>query len=71
MDRNVFMEWRNKLYLSYELDPNGLPPKDLLKKLGMEFVIPRWKRRPGAEDLGSGQLRPIHITRNGSISEHV
>ena len=40
MDRNVFMEWRNKLYLSYELDSNGLPPKDLLKKLGMEFVIP-------------------------------
>ena len=40
MDRNVFMEWRNKLYLSYELDPNGLPPKDLLKKLGMDFVIP-------------------------------
>ena len=40
LDRKEFMEWRKRLYLSYELEPNGIPPKDMLKKIGMNFVIP-------------------------------
>ena len=40
LDKNTFLEWRKKLYLSYELTPDGLPSRDLLKKIGMEFVIP-------------------------------
>ena len=39
-DREKFMELRKKLYLSYELDADGIPPKELLRKIGMDFVIP-------------------------------
>ena len=40
LDKKEFMERRKKLYLSYDLEPNGIPPRDTLQKIGMEFVIP-------------------------------
>jgi aldehyde:ferredoxin oxidoreductase len=39
LDRNEFLEFRKKLYLAYELEPNGIPPREMLKKLGMDFVL--------------------------------
>jgi aldehyde:ferredoxin oxidoreductase len=39
-DKGEFMELRKKLYLSYELGPDGVPTEELLKNVGMEFVIP-------------------------------
>ena len=44
LDKEAFLEWRKKLYLSYELTPNGVPPRDFLKKAGMDFVIPTLER---------------------------
>ena len=44
LDRDAFLEWRKKLYLSYELTPGGVPPRDLLKKVGLDFVIPLLER---------------------------
>jgi len=40
LKRNEFLERREKTYLSFELNRNGIPPKENLKKLGMDFVIP-------------------------------
>ena len=39
-DNCVIGNKREKTYLSYELDRNGIPPKENLKKVGMDFVIP-------------------------------
>lgn len=44
LDKKEFLDWRKKLYLLYELNPNGIPPRDLLKKIGMEFIIPVLER---------------------------
>jgi hypothetical protein len=35
-----FKERREKTYLTFELNRDGIPPKENLSKLGMEFVIP-------------------------------
>ena len=40
LSRKEFFELREKTYLSFELTPQGIPPRDLLKRLGMDFVIP-------------------------------
>ena len=40
LKREEFLEKREKTYFAFELDRNGIPPKENLKKLGMEFVIP-------------------------------
>ncbi len=39
LNRKEFLELREKTYLSLELTPQGIPPRDLLKKLDMDFVI--------------------------------
>ncbi len=44
LNREEFLEKREKTYLAFELDRNGIPPKENLKKLGMEFVIPALKK---------------------------
>ena len=40
LKREEFLEKREKTYFAFELDRNGIPLKENLKKLGMEFVIP-------------------------------
>ncbi len=40
LKKEEFLEKREKTYFAFELDRNGIPPKENLKKLGMEFVIP-------------------------------
>lgn len=40
LNREEFLEKREKTYFTFELDRNGIPLKENLKKLGMEFVIP-------------------------------
>ena len=39
-NRDEFMAERKKMYLSHELDADGIPPQELLRKIGMDFVIP-------------------------------
>jgi aldehyde:ferredoxin oxidoreductase len=40
LKRDEFLEKREKTYFAFELDRHGIPPKENLKKVGMEFVIP-------------------------------
>ena len=40
LKREEFLDKREKTYLAFELNRQGIPPKENLKKLGMEFVIP-------------------------------
>jgi aldehyde:ferredoxin oxidoreductase len=40
LSRKEFNEFREKTYLSMELTPQGIPPRQMLKDLGMDFVIP-------------------------------
>ena len=45
LNREEFLELREKQYLSYELTPQGIPPRALLRKLGMDFVMPVLENR--------------------------
>ena len=47
LNREEFLEFRKKTYLSYELTPQGIPPRETLEKLGMSFVIPEMEKRLG------------------------
>ena len=46
-EENILYGEAKKLYLSYDLEPNGIPPKETLKRIGMEFVIPMLEKMPG------------------------
>ena len=48
LNRKEFLEMREKTYLLYELTPQGVPPRDLLEKLDMGFVIPVLEKEIGA-----------------------
>ncbi len=48
LNRKEFLEAREKTYLSFELTPQGVPPRDLLKKLDMDFVIPVLEKQIGS-----------------------
>lgn len=48
LNRKEFLEMREKTYLLYELTPQGIPPRDLLEKLDMQFVIPVLRKELGA-----------------------
>lgn len=45
-----FIEKREKNYLSFELNRKGIPLKENLEKVGMEFVIPPLERILGSWD---------------------
>ncbi len=45
LNREEFLEFRKKTYLSYELTPQGVPSRESLTQLGMEFVIPELEKR--------------------------
>jgi aldehyde:ferredoxin oxidoreductase len=47
LNRKEFLEMREKTYLLYELTPQGVPPRDLLEKLDMGFVIPVLEKEIG------------------------
>ena len=47
LNRKEFYELREKTYLAFELTPQGIPPRDLLKKLDMDFVIPDMEKQIG------------------------
>jgi aldehyde:ferredoxin oxidoreductase len=47
LGRKDFNELREKTYLSLELTPQGIPSRDLLKKLDMDFVIPAMEKQIG------------------------
>ena len=49
LKREEFMDKREKTYLSFELNRNGIPPKENLIKLGMEFVIPTLEKILGSQ----------------------
>lgn len=40
LDREQFLELREKTYLQLELTPEGIPSREKLEELGMDFVIP-------------------------------
>ena len=48
LKKDEFLERREKTYLSFELNRNGTPPKENLKKLGMDFVIPTLEKTLGS-----------------------
>jgi aldehyde:ferredoxin oxidoreductase len=48
LKKDEFFERREKTYLSFELNRNGTPPKENLKKLGMDFVIPAMEKSLGS-----------------------
>ncbi|MFB3887425.1 MAG: aldehyde ferredoxin oxidoreductase N-terminal domain-containing protein [Thermodesulfobacteriota bacterium] len=47
LNRKEFQELREKTYLTFELTPQGIPSRDLLKKLDMDFVIPAIEKQIG------------------------
>ena len=47
LNRDDFLALREKTYLSFELTPQGIPPRDLLRKLDMDFVIPAMEKQIG------------------------
>ena len=47
LNREEFLEFRKKTYLSYELNPQGIPSRESLERLGMDFVIPEMEKRLG------------------------
>jgi aldehyde:ferredoxin oxidoreductase len=59
LDREKFMDLRRQLYLSYELDANGIPPKELLRKIGMDFVIPVLESILPRDQV-TGNKQPVH-----------
>ena len=48
LKREEFLERREKTYLAFELNRSGIPPKENLKKLGMDFVIPTMEKTLGS-----------------------
>ena len=47
LNREAFLELRKKTYLSYELTAAGIPPREALKRLEMDFVIPEMDKQLG------------------------
>ena len=45
LDRNQFLDWRQKMYASLGVGKNGIPSKETLSKLKMDFVIPVIEKR--------------------------
>ena len=45
LDRDTFLKEREKWYLGIGLNKEGIPPKEYLQKLGLEFVIPVLERK--------------------------
>ena len=50
LDHDEFMKTKEEKYLSFELNNQGIPPKESLEKLGMEFVIPELEEIIGRWD---------------------
>ncbi|MFB3884864.1 MAG: aldehyde ferredoxin oxidoreductase N-terminal domain-containing protein [Thermodesulfobacteriota bacterium] len=50
LNKDEFIDRREKIYLSFELDRNGIPPKKNLEKLDMGFVIPTLEKNIGSWD---------------------
>ena len=50
LKREEFLEKKEKTYLAYELNRNGIPPKENLRKVGMDFVIPTLEKTIGNWD---------------------
>ncbi len=48
LDRAKFFESRKKAYLSFGLNEEGIPTRETLRRLDMEFVIPTLERKLGA-----------------------
>jgi len=48
LDRETFIREREKTYLEFGLTPQGLPQRDQLEKLGMDFVIPVLEKEIGS-----------------------
>lgn len=47
LDHDEFLAQREKTYLSFGLTPEGIPRKDLLHKLDMDFVLPTIEKQVG------------------------
>ncbi len=45
LDRDTFLKEREKWYLGIGLNREGIPPKEYLQKLGLEFAIPVLERK--------------------------
>ena len=50
LNRDEFMQSKEEKYLSFDLNNHGIPPKENLEKLGMEFVIPEMEEIIGRWD---------------------
>lgn len=48
LSREQFLELREKTYLLFELTREGIPSRDMLKKLDMDFVIPVLEQQLGS-----------------------
>ena len=46
LNKAEFLEKKEKTYFAFDLDRKGIPPKENLEKLGMEFVIPTLEKIP-------------------------
>ncbi len=47
LDKEEFLEKKEKTYFAFDLDRDGIPTKESLEKLGMEFIIPTLEKTPG------------------------
>ena len=50
LNKDEFLKMKEKTYLLFELNRKGIPPKEQLKKLGMDFVIPALEKITGIWD---------------------
>jgi aldehyde:ferredoxin oxidoreductase len=50
LKKDEFLERREKVYLLFELNGRGIPSKENLRKLGMDFVIPTLENITGIWD---------------------
>ena len=48
LKKEEFLERREKTYLAFELNRSGIPPRENLRKLGMDFVIPALEKTLGS-----------------------
>jgi aldehyde:ferredoxin oxidoreductase len=48
LNQEDFVQRREKLYTTLELTPAGVPTKDLLRKLDIDFVTPTLEKQIGA-----------------------